>query len=296
MEKIIITGCNGLLGQKLIQRFQKEFIVHGCDLQDEKYLTDVAFSYQKLDITNRRETTRLITQIEPAFVLNSAAFTDVDGAELQKELCWKVNVEAVDNIVTGCRKVHAHLVHISTDYVFDGTNGPYHEDDVPNPQGYYAKSKLAGENIVVGSPIDWAIVRTMVLFGYGVNLRPNFVTWLISALREGRKVKIVDDQIGNVTLADDLAEGIYPVVSRKKTGIFHISGADIVSRYQLCLAIADMYKLDKNLIMPIKTADLKQKAPRPLNSGFILDKARTELELSLPTIQEMLTTFKRQYE
>lgn len=296
MEKIIITGCNGLLGQKLIQRFQKKFIVYGCDLHDDRLVTEVDFTYQKLDITNRRATTRFITQIKPAFVINSAAFTDVDGAEIQKELCWKVNVEAVENIVTGCRKVQAHLVHISTDYVFDGSNGPYREEDIPNPQGYYAKSKLAGENIVVGSPIKWTIIRTMVLFGHGVNLRPNFVTWLISSLREGKKVTIVDDQIGNVTLADDLAEGLYQVVLRKKTGIFHISGADILSRYQFSLAIADMYHLDKTLITPIKTADLKQKASRPLNSGFILDKARAELELKLPTTQEMLKTFKRQYE
>lgn len=296
MEKIIITGCNGLLGQKLVERFQQEFVVHGCDLQNETYLTGVDFTYQQVDITKRREITRFITQIAPAFVINSAAFTDVDGAEIQKELSWKVNVEAVDNIVTGCRKAQAHLVHLSTDYVFDGTNGPYHEADVPNPQGHYAKSKLAGENIVVGSPIKWAIVRTMVLFGHGHNLRPNFVTWLISSLREGKKVTIVDDQIGNATLADDLAEGIYQVVRRQKTGIFHISGAEILSRYQLCLAIADFYRLDKNLITPIKTADLKQKAPRPLNSGFILDKARMELELKLPTVQEMLTVFKRQYE
>jgi len=296
MEKIIITGCNGLLGQKLTQQFQKEFIVYGCDLQDEKYLTNVTFDYQKLDITNRRETTRFITKTAPAFVINSAAFTDVDGAETQRELCWKVNVEAVENIVTGCRKVQAHLVHVSTDYVFDGADGPYHEQDTPNPQGHYAKSKLAGENIVVGRPIKWAIVRTMVLFGHGVNLRPNFVTWLISSLRAGKQVTIVDDQIGNATLADDLAAGIYQVVMRKKTGIFHISGAEILSRYQLCLLIADFYQLDKSLIKPIKTAELKQKAPRPLNSGFILDKARTELELKPPTIQEMLTTFKRQYE
>ncbi|MBN2091471.1 dTDP-4-dehydrorhamnose reductase [candidate division KSB1 bacterium] len=296
MEKIIITGCNGLLGQKLIQRFQKEFEVYGCDLHDEKYLTGLDFTYQPVDITQRRDITRFITQIKPAFVINSAAFTDVDGAETQRELCWKVNVEAVENIVTGCRKAQAHLVHVSTDYVFDGTDGPYHEQDVPNPQGHYAKSKLAGENIIVGSPIKWAIIRTMVLFGYGENLRPNFVTWLISSLRAGKQVTIVDDQIGNATLADDLAEGIYQVVARKKSGIFHISGAEILSRYQLCLAIADAYQLDKNLITPIKTADLKQKAPRPLKSGFILDKARTELELKLPKIQEMLTTFKRQYE
>ncbi len=296
MEKILITGCNGLLGQKLVHRFQNDFVVYGCDLQNEKYLPDVDFTYQPIDITKRHEITHFITQTAPAFVINSAAFTDVDGAETQRELCWKVNVEAVENLVTGCRKVQAHLVQISTDYVFDGTKGPYHEADVPNPQGHYAKSKLAGENIVVGSSINWAIVRTMVLFGYGVNLRPNFVTWLISSLRKGKQVRIVDDQVGNATLAEDLAEGIFQVVRRKKTGIFHVSGADILSRYQLSLAIAAAYHLDKNLITPIKTADLKQKAPRPLNSGFILDKARTELELKLPSVQEMLTTFKRQYE
>lgn len=294
MARVFIAGSNGLLGQKLALCFQKNFEVHAGDLQPTSYVPSSALQYHAFDLTQRRETTRLVSAIKPDVVVNAAAFTEVDGAEDQKELCWKVNVTGIENLVVAARKNQSRLVHVSTDYIFDGSHGPYREDASPNPTGYYAKSKLAGENAIINSPLVWTIVRTMVLFGTGINVRPNFVTWLIQALRAGKTVRIVDDQWGNVTLADDLAQGIYQAVVQQKSGIYNMAGADFLSRYEFSLLIAEIFELNPQLIQRIKTSELKQKAPRPLISGLILDKTQTELGLSFLTARESLLNLKSQ--
>jgi dTDP-4-dehydrorhamnose reductase len=294
MKKVLITGCNGLLGQKLVLEFIQDFEVHGLDIHAHCFLEKFNIRYGTVDITNRPEITRFITKLAPDVIVNAAAYTDVDGAETEKELCWKINVTGVENLVVAARKTGAHLIHLSTDYIFDGENGPYQEDDPPQPTGYYGKSKLAGENVIKNSPVKWSIIRTMVLYGAGENLRPNFVTWLIRELRAGKSVRIVDDQLGNPTLADDLADGIHEVARQEKTGIYHMSGSEILSRYDFSLMIAEEFGLDPKLIIRIKTSDLSQKAPRPLKSGWILDRAHNELGLTFMTARESLLHLKHQ--
>lgn len=294
MERVFVTGCNGLLGQKLLQRFDGRYELIGGDIHPEPFLANLPFTYHQLDITNKRQLVKTVAEAAPAFVLNAAAFTDVDGAETQKELCWKINVTGVENLASACRKAESHLVHVSTDYIFDGKSGPYSEDATPNPIGYYGKSKLAGENILLSSEIDWTITRTTVLYGAGQNLRLNFATWLVQQLQAKKQVKIVDDQVGNSTIVEDLANGIFAVVQQKKTGIYNMSGADILSRLDFSYLLAEVFNLDKSLISAIKTADLNQKAPRPLNSGFILQKAKSELNLDFMTTRESLELLKKQ--
>lgn len=294
MKKVLITGCNGLLGQKLILEFSQDFAVFGLDIHPQSFLEKLKIGYDTVDITNRPQITRYISQLAPDVIVNAAAYTDVDGAETEKDLCWKINVAGVENLVVAARKTGAHLIHISTDYIFDGENGPYHEEDTPHPTGYYGKSKLAGENVIKNSPVKWSIIRTMVLYGAGENLRPNFVTWLIQTLRAGKSVRIVDDQFGNPTLADDLADGIHEVAQQEKTGIYHMSGRDLLSRYDFSLMIAEEFGLDPKLITRIKTSDLQQKASRPLKSGWLLDKAHNELGLTFMSARESLLHLKHQ--
>jgi len=296
METVFIAGCNGLLGQKLVQQFMNDYEVYGGDVQPESYLPPNIFHYEPLDITQRQNTVKFITKTKPAFIINAAAFTNVDGAEKEKELCWQINVMGIENLTVAARKVQAHLVQVSTDYIFDGTNGPYRETDSPNAIGFYGKSKLAAENVIMGTTINWSIVRTMVLYGTGIKVRPNFVTWLIAQLRAGKQLTIVDDQFGNPTLADDLARGIFQLVRQHKTGIFNMTGADILNRYEFSLLVAEVFDLDQTLIVPIKTRELNQPAPRPLNSGFILEKARQKLGISFLTARESLLVLKKQLE
>ena len=296
MENILITGANGLLGQKCIQTFNSHaYRVVGCDLHENSYVRAKNLVYKQFDITNRISVKNVVEQFVPNAIINTAAFTNVDASEVEKEKCWKINVEGVENLVYAAQKVGSSIIQISTDYIFDGNNGPYTENDDPEPIGYYGKSKLAAENVLIKSGIDHAILRTMVLYGNGRNVRLNFVTWIIKKLQAGEKISVVTDQIGNPTLTDDLANVIKNVYEQKKYDIFHAAGRDIVDRYNFALKIADTFKLDKSLITPIKTCDLNQTAPRPLKSGFILSKLEQELGIETMSIEESLKLFKKQY-
>lgn len=293
-KKVLITGANGLLGQQLIKVFRHDYEVHALGLQPEPRLSDKNFAYHQGDIADRRKLRDLVQALVPNFIMNAAAFTDVDGSETQRELCWKINVTGVENLVYAAQKVHARLLHVSTDYVFDGKNGPYREDDRPNPFGFYARSKLAGENVLLNSEANGAIARTMVLYGAGYEIRPNFVTWLIAQLRNGKSVRVVDDQFGNPTLASELARAlrILAEAGSAKRGVYHLSGSEVIDRYRFAVKIAEVFDLDASLIQPIQTSDLKQAAPRPLRSGFDISKAVSELNISMSDVVGGLQKFK----
>lgn len=295
-KKVLITGANGLLGQKLVAEFMHEFDVHGLDIAEKPVLQLPNYDYMQSDITKRKEIVRLVKELRPHYIINAAAYTNVDGSEENKETCWLVNVTGVGNLGHAAKAVAALMVHISTDYVFDGVEGNYHEESKPNPLGYYGRSKLAGENALVLSNAEHVIVRTMVLYGAGIGLRPNFATWLVEMLRKGESVRIVDDQFGHPTLADDLAKAVRKIVELNKTGIYHAAGSEYDNRYNFALKLADVFGFDKSSIQRIKTGQLQQKAPRPMNSGFILDKLRTEIGIELSNIEQGITTLKEQLE
>jgi dTDP-4-dehydrorhamnose reductase len=171
-----------------------------------------------------------------------------------------------------------HFIHLSTDFIFDGTHGPLDENETPNPLSYYAESKLAAEKIVQSSDLDWAIARTVLVFGIVDNMsRSNIVLWVKSNLEQGKIINVVDDQFRTPTLAEDLADGCILIAQKRATGIYNISGKDFYSILELANVIADYYKLDKSLIKPSKSADIKQPAKRPPITGFIIDKAINEL-------------------
>ncbi len=177
----------------------------------------------------------LIDEEQPTKIINAAAYTNVDGAEEDRDLCWLVNVIAMENLVYAARRVHASIYHISTDYVFNGQNGPYKETATPNPLGFYGQSKLAAEQVLKGSPLNYTIARTMVLYGISENKRPDFVGWLVNKLRNGDSVHIVTDQIGNTTFSDDLARALWELIRTTYHGIVNIAGRDIISRYDFAL-------------------------------------------------------------
>jgi len=210
-------------------------------------------------------------------IINCAAYTDVDKCETERELCWKLNVDAVKNLIIAARLEDSKIVHYSTDYVFNGNKGPYTEEDKPNPISFYGRSKLASENALISSGVNYVIIRTMVLIGMGKNVKPNFALWMINKLRNNEPINIVDDQIGNTTMADDLAYGSLKIVEKDCKGIYNIAGSDIISRLEYAMILCEVFKLNKNLISPIKTSQLNQPASRPLNSGLITNKASSEL-------------------
>jgi dTDP-4-dehydrorhamnose reductase len=292
--KTLITGCNGLLGQRLIRNraYQEEIL--GIDLTYSALIQDIDFHYKPLNLCDRKPTIDLIKSFNPELIIHAAAMTNVDKCELEKEACWQANVFATDNIVTAANYCGSKIIFISTDYVFDGISGPYTEEDIPNPIGYYGKSKLAAENLIRGSGVDHVIIRTIVLYGVGIGLKASFVGWLINELRSERVVHIVTDQRGNTTLADDLVRGIDRLISLKKSGIYHIGGSEHLSRFEFAVETAKIFGLRTDLIKPITTDKLNQPAKRPLLSGLDTSKAEAELFISFYDLKQSLALYHQQ--
>lgn len=292
--KVLVTGCNGLLGQKILQTLSRElYQVFGVDLQAECFLPGLA-EYRKLDITDRREVAAYFRSVVPDIVIHAAAFTNVDRCELEKELCWRVNVIGTDNLVGAATKAGSRFIFVSTDYVFDGERGPYNEEAVPNPVNYYGRSKLAAENIVRASGLPHTIVRTIVLYGTGVNIKSSFLTWLLEMLRAGRSVRIVTDQWGNTTITDDLAAALDRILLFSLTGVYHVGGRGYMSRYEFAVRAANFFGLESSLIEPITTAELRQPARRPMRSGLEVDKAERDMFLSFRTVEESFELYRKQ--
>lgn len=296
MKRVMIVGCNGLLGQKLTELFLRgsDHELFLVSKHESSVLSGEDISYRRLDITQRNEVRKIVDEIQPDLIINTAAITNVDQCETERELAWNVNVIGVENLVIASKFVGAKMIQISTDYVFDGKNGPYDEEARPNPLSYYGRTKLAGENLLRIHEIPFTIIRTMVLYGVAPMVKLNFVLWLVHELERGNQVRVVDDQFGNPTLADDLAYAILRADAFNSAGVYHVSGPDNVSRYQFALEIAKQFGLDKKLITPIKTLSLKQPAPRPLRSGLLTLKAETELGIKMSGIAQGLTAVKNQ--
>ncbi len=296
-KRVLVVGCNGLLGQKLVRALEgkKNWEVLAASVEPAR-LFDSPVPYERVDITRQEQVHRLVTEFSPDAILNAAAYTNVDQAEVNKALCWSINVAGVENLARAAAENGAHVFHVSTDYVFSGENGPYVESDEPSPRGFYARSKLAAEWALEAFGAPTFIARTSTLFGLGENIRPNFVTWLISALRAGKQVTIVDDQISNPTLADSLAEVLVAAVEQKARGIYHVTGSEALDRYTFALKIASVFGLDASLIRRGKTADLKQLSPRPMNGALVVEKVQQDLGVHLLTVQEALEQLKAQME
>jgi dTDP-4-dehydrorhamnose reductase len=286
-KRIIVFGANGMLGQYLVNYFSKSryYEVMASSIEESSVINYP--QYIQCDITNREEVKDAIYNFYPDFIINAAAFTNVDKSETLREEAWKVNVKAVEYMAETARVQDIHLVHISSDYVFDGTSGPYLETDKVNPVGYYGRTKLAAENALKISGSSHTIIRTNVLYGVSQS-RPDFVKWLVTELANNRPVKIVTDQINNPTFIPDLCDAIVKIVDDSKEGLFNVGGSEFLSRYDFSLMIADFFKLDKSLINPITTEELHQPAKRPLKSGLKIDKARLELNYRPRTIIETL--------
>lgn len=289
--KILITGSNGLLGQKIVGQLTDsgiDFIATSLGENRNSKCDDS--KYQSLDITNKSQIDGLINAYQPTHIINTAAVTNVDFCEDNQELCQKVNVDAVRDMFDISLNNNIHFIHLSTDFVFDGENGPYSEEDPTNPLSVYAKSKNDSEQLLINSDYsNWSILRTIIVYGEGENLsRSNIVLWAKSALAEGNPLTIVDDQFRSPTWADDLAWACIQTCKLNAVGIFHISGPTVYSIYDLVCEIADYYQNNKNLIQPIKSTTLNQKAKRPPNTGFVLDKAINELNYKPITLKESL--------
>ncbi len=274
--KILVTGSNGLLGQKLTACLQTD---QSVDLiatsKSDSVATIQRGKFFRLDITKSDAINEIVTRTRPDVIINTAAITQVDQCELDHDACWENNVTSVENLITACAKNNVHLLHVSTDFVFDGTRELLNETATPGPVNFYGESKLAAERLVIESGISSSIVRTVLVFGVTRDMsRSNIVLWVKRSLEQGKTIQVVNDQWRTPTLAEDLAAGCHLAAMQKAQGIYHISGKDYMSVYEIALRTADFFHLDKSLIKPTDSTTFTQPAKRPMKTGFIIDKAR----------------------
>ncbi len=304
MQKILITGSNGLLGQKLVYKLkQDKDVTLIATARGENRLVDKSgYVYESLDITNRENVQAVFEKHLPDAIINTAAMTNVDACETDKENALLMNatsveyqVEVLEHLKEKNKNYDPFFLHLSTDFIFDGTHGPLTEEEEPNPLSYYAETKLAAERIVRASKLKWAMARTVLVYGIVDNMsRSNIVLWVKQNLEGGKTINVVDDQFRTPTLAEDLADGCILITKKRAEGVFNISGKDFLSILELAQRVADYYHLDKTLIKPSKSADIKQPAKRPPKTGFIIDKARKVLGYNPHSFEEGIKLMEEQ--
>lgn len=298
LEKtVIVTGANGLLGQKLIARLASRKNLNLIATGRGPNGTGVreGVTYRELDLCDTAALRSLVEESGATEIVNCGAMTQVDACETDREKCREVNTEAVARMANLCAAKNIRLIHISTDFVFDGEAGPYDEKATPNPLSWYGECKWESEKAVMESGCAWVIIRTVLVFGvtYG-NTRSNIVLWAKGALERGEKIRVVNDQWRSPTLSEDLAEGVALALMKDRQGLYHISGPELMSVAEIVYRIADFWGLDKSLITEIDSASLAQPAKRPPKTGFVLLKAQTELGYKPRTFEEGLHLVDRQ--
>jgi len=283
MKRLLVTGSNGLLGQKITDALlnDKNILLEyvASSRGSNRHLKKDGYVYIDLDITDHGQVKKVIEHYMPDIIINTAAMANVDSCERNPEDSYKVNVEAVANLIRICEKQGIHLVHLSTDFVFDGEEGPYTEEDLPNPVNIYGKHKWEAEQLLQSASCPWSIVRTILVYGIVSDLsRSNIVLWAKNALEKGEKIRVVNDQWRMPTLAEDLAKACLAIAERQSEGIFHISGKDFFSICEIVEAVVEHYRLDTTFICKENSSALHQDAVRPKRTGFILDKAYEQLD------------------
>lgn len=236
------------------------------------------YTYESVNLRNAVSAQQLLEKHRPDVIIHAAAMTQVDECERNKDACWDTNVAATRYLVQAAEKYNAYFLFLSTDFIFDGLEGPYTEDAPANPLSYYGASKVAAERLVKNSKLSWAIVRTVLVYGTAVDMqRSNIITWVKNNLQQGKKIKVVDDQWRTPTLVQDLAAGCKLVADKRSTGVYHISGREMLSPYEMAVQTAHFFKLDARLIEKVNAKTFVQPAKRPAKTGFVIDKAVQEL-------------------
>ncbi|MFI5452362.1 SDR family oxidoreductase [Pedobacter sp. UC225_61] len=297
MKTILITGSNGLLGQKITEKILKEGGVNfiATSKGENRFPVKEGYIYADMDILNPDQVKTVIEKYKPDAIIHTAAMTNVDTCEDQKELAFDLNVKSVINLIAICEQLDIQLVHLSTDFIFDGEDGPYDEEAAPNPLSYYGETKLLAEEAIKNSKCKWAILRTIIVYGIVSDMsRSNIVLWAKGALEKGQPLNIVNDQWRMPTLAEDLADICLLAVNHNAQGVFNASGKDMMSISELVARVADFWHLDKGLINEISADTLNQTAKRPVRTGFILDKAMTDLNYQPHSFEEGLGILDQQ--
>ncbi|OQP54669.1 NAD(P)-dependent oxidoreductase [Niastella yeongjuensis] len=279
--KVLITGANGLLGQHLTKLLlDKNYQVVATSRGESRLPFEPSgnYTYHSMDIANAFDTYAIMNREQPDVVVHAAAMTQVDDCELQPEVCERINVQGTAQILTDAETFSSHFIYVSTDFVFDGEKGNYSEEEDTNPISLYGFTKLQAESMVQVSDVPFAIVRTCLVYGNLLKgTRSNIVSWVRESLEKDKTIQVVSDQLRTPTYVGDLAKGIALIIEKKATGIYHISGKDWLTPYDIALKTAQKFQLDASKIVKVDASTFKQPGRRPLKTGFVIEKARKEL-------------------
>ena len=290
--KILVTGANGLLGQTIIRLLlekQYEVIATGKGEERVDANSSPGYSYKDIDITDGPAVERLIMEQRPPIIVHAAAMTQVDQCELNKQDCYNINVTATRFIIDAAKAINARLIFVSTDFIFDGNHGPYSENDEPAPVNYYGSTKLVAEKAVMESGLDYAIARTILVYGsVPATGRTNIVGFVRQNLEANKPIKMVTDQVRTPTFVDDLAKGIILIIEKNGKGIYHLSGEQEMTPYDIAVETAKYFGLNEALISKASTDDIRQPAVRPPKTGLNISKAKKELGYQPKSFREGL--------
>ena len=286
MTAILITGASGQLGMSLKRIFNSKYEIISTTGNNNP-----TGSSMYLDVTNPMLFKEVVETTNPDLVINLAALTNVEFCEKNPELAYSINIGGMDNLVNAFK---GPIIHVSTDYVFDGEDGPYKEEDTTNPLNVYGLSKLESEKLLLDHSENSLVIRSNVLYDYSSKSEASFLNWVVDSLTQEKEINVVEDQWNNPTWTGSLAVVIDRAIDTQLTGLAHWGDGDLVSRFDFANKIADVFNLKKSLIKPILTSELNQTAKRPLKSGLKSDYAQNILNLEPPTIKECLETIVEQ--
>jgi len=294
--KILIIGSRSKVAEAIIKHFLSQttwnLVLLSSGFSSTLHVDRITcYPY---DYTEPRQLKEIMLRELPDFTINCAAMTNVDACEDDRKTAWNINVKLVETISRMCKITDSHLIHFSTDYIFDGAKGLYYETDTPNPISYYGKTKLASENVCRTSGVTATILRTNVVYGISSYRHTDFVDWVITQFKRNEPFRVVTDQISNATLTDDIALALIRIIRLQKQGVYHLAGVDWQSRFEFARCIAQVYEFKESNILPMLTAELSQKAKRPLKGGLLTLKAETELGVKFSTSLDGLSNLRRQ--
>ncbi len=294
--KILITGASSKTAEALIKLFKYEtghkLILLSSRINKLKQYE--GYDYHRVNSLSFKDIKTLCYDMKPDIIINTAGFTDVDKCEDDRKTAWDLNVTLVEYLASISRVIDSHLITFSSDYVFDGNRGPYIEEDRPNPINFYGKTKHAMENACLSNLNKITVVRTNSIYGYSSTGKVDFIRWVLYKLEQGYGVNIVTSQYCNPTYVEDIAVAVNKIITKKRTGVYHIGGTDWLNRYDIALKTARVFGYDETLIKPVAVAELNQTAKRPVKGGLVTLKAETDLGIKLTSLESGLMALRHQ--
>ncbi|MCX6706119.1 MAG: NAD(P)-dependent oxidoreductase [Candidatus Woesebacteria bacterium] len=293
--KVLLTGSTGLLGEHIIENLS------GCKILATYHhikprIKTKNVIYHKLDLANKKGIYDLIKRNRPEVIIHTASIGNVDYCETHKKEARQINCVATKNLFLAGKKINAKFVFFSTNAIFDGENPPYNEDSATNPLDYYGKTKLETEKFLLDQGGNTLIIRLMTMYGWNNPAeRNNPVTWIINMLKNGKKIKVVNDIFNNYLYVEDAIEVVWRLLIKSKQGIYNVAGSETINRFELAKKIAKLFKLPKELIEPVTSSYFPQLAPRPKDSSFDIRKIIKETGYMPKNVEEGLLTMKSKY-